>query len=54
MSHGVFLQAAIDEAKAGLGEGGIPIGSVLVLDGRIVGHGHNRRVQRAAPSSTPK
>jgi creatinine deaminase len=43
-----FLQAAIDEARAGLSEGGIPIGSVLVLDGRIVGRGHNRRVQRGS------
>ena len=41
-----FLQAAIDEARAGLAEGGIPIGSVLVIDGEIVGRGHNRRVQR--------
>src|SRR6202012_2833477 len=41
-----FIQAAIDEARAGLAEGGIPIGSVLVIDGRIVGRGHNRRVQR--------
>jgi cytosine/creatinine deaminase len=41
-----FMQAAIDEARAGLAEGGIPIGSVLVIDGRIVGRGHNRRVQR--------
>src|SRR5580704_8360541 len=40
-----FLQAAIDEARKGLAEGGIPIGSVLVIDGRIVGRGHNRRVQ---------
>ena len=43
-----FLQAAIDEARAGGTEGGIPIGSVLVLDGRIVGRGHNRRVQRGS------
>ena len=43
-----FLQSAIDEAKQGLAEGGIPIGSVLVIDGRIVGRGHNRRVQRAS------
>ena len=43
-----FMQAAIDEAKAGLAEGGIPIGSVLVIDGRIVGRGHNRRVQRGS------
>src|SRR3954471_20682374 len=41
-----FLQAAIDEARQGLAEGGIPIGSVLVIDGRIVGRGHNRRVQK--------
>jgi cytosine deaminase len=43
-----FLQAAIDEARLGLAEGGIPIGSVLVIDGTIVGRGHNRRVQRAS------
>jgi len=43
-----FLQAAIDEAKQGLAEGGIPIGSVLVIDGAIVGRGHNRRVQRGS------
>jgi cytosine deaminase len=43
-----FLQAAIDEADLGLAEGGIPIGSVLVIDGRIVGRGHNRRVQRGS------
>jgi len=41
-----FLIAAIDEARQGLAEGGIPIGSVLVLDGAIVGRGHNRRVQQ--------
>ncbi len=43
-----FLQAAIAEAEIGLSEGGIPIGSVLVLDGRIVGRGHNRRVQNGS------
>lgn len=43
-----FLQAAIDEARHGLSEGGIPIGSVLVIDGRIVGRGHNRRVQKGS------
>jgi cytosine/creatinine deaminase len=43
-----FLQSAIEEAKAGLAEGGIPIGSVLVIDGQIVGRGHNRRVQRGS------
>ena len=44
-----FLKAAIQEARQGLEEGGIPIGSVLVLDGEIVGRGHNRRVQRGSP-----
>jgi cytosine deaminase len=43
-----FLQVAIDEAKQGLAEGGIPIGSVLVIDGKIVGRGHNRRVQQGS------
>ena len=43
-----FLAAAIEEARQGLAEGGIPIGSVLVLDGRIVGRGHNRRVQKGS------
>jgi cytosine deaminase len=42
------MQAAIDEAERGLGEGGIPIGSVLVHRGRIIGRGHNRRVQRGS------
>ena len=43
-----FLQAAIEEAEKGLAEGGIPIGSVLVIDGTIVGRGHNRRVQKGS------
>jgi creatinine deaminase len=43
-----FMQAAIDEARQGLVEGGIPIGSVLVIDGQIVGRGHNRRVQQGS------
>jgi cytosine deaminase len=43
-----FLDAALDEAREGLREGGIPTGSVLVIDGRIVGRGHNRRVQRGS------
>ena len=43
-----FLQAAIHEARQGLAEGGIPIGSVLVLDGKIIGRGHNRRVQQGS------
>ncbi len=43
-----FMQAAIDEARQGLAEGGIPIGSVIVHDGRILGRGHNRRVQQGS------
>jgi len=43
-----FMRAAIDEARLGLAEGGIPIGSVVVHDGRIVGRGHNRRVQQGS------
>jgi len=43
-----FLQAAIDEAKKGLAAGGIPIGSVLVWDGQIIGRGHNQRVQQGS------
>src|SRR5512144_446740 len=43
-----FLRAAITEAELGRREGGIPIGSVLVIDGKIVGRGHNRRVQRGS------
>ena len=46
--HDEFMKAAIDEARQGLAEGGIPIGSVLVVDGRIVGRGHNRRVQKGS------
>jgi cytosine deaminase len=41
-----FMEAAIDEARQGLAEGGIPIGSVLVHNGIILGRGHNRRVQK--------
>ncbi len=43
-----FMQAAIDEARAGAAEGGVPIGSVLVHEGRIIGRGHNRRVQKGS------
>src|SRR5512138_300175 len=43
-----FLQAALEEAQQGLREGGIPIGSVIVHRGRIIGRGHNRRVQRGS------
>jgi creatinine deaminase len=46
----VFMQAAIDEAAVGWAEGGIPIGSVLVHDGEIIGRGHNRRVQQGSPT----
>ena len=48
MSRDPFLDAAIQEAKDGLAEGGIPIGSVLAIDGEIVGRGHNRRIQRGS------
>ena len=44
-----FLAAAMDEARKGLSAGGIPIGSVLVIDGRIVGRGHNQRMQKGSP-----
>lgn len=43
-----FLEEALKEAILGLAEGGIPIGSVLVIDGEIVGRGHNRRIQRGS------
>jgi cytosine/creatinine deaminase len=43
-----FMDAAIAEAELGLAEGGIPIGSLLVCDGKILGRGHNRRVQRGS------
>lgn len=42
----VFMEEAINQAKIGLSEGGIPIGSVLVIDGKIVGKGHNKRIQK--------
>lgn len=44
----IYMQAAIEEAEIGLREGGIPIGSVLVVNGEIVGRGHNRRVQKGS------
>jgi creatinine deaminase len=44
----IFLTAAIEEARKGLAEGGIPIGSVLVIDDSIVGRGHNRRMQKGS------
>jgi cytosine deaminase len=43
-----FLRAALEEARQGLAEGGIPIGSVLVCDGKIIGRGHNQRVQKGS------
>ena len=43
-----FFHAAVDEARLGLSEGGVPIGSVLVVDGGIVGRGHNQRVQQGS------
>ena len=47
--HEPFISAAIAEAQAGLREGGLPIGSVLVRGGKIIGSGHNRRVQQGLP-----
>jgi len=46
MSHLDFMKLAIEEAKMSLREGGIPIGSVFVIDGKVIGRGHNHRVQR--------
>ena len=43
-----YLQEAINEAKKGLNEGGIPIGAILVIDGKIIGRGHNRRIQNSS------
>lgn len=48
MSSDPFLAAAIAEAERGLSEGGIPIGSVIVAQGKIIGRGHNRRVQQGS------
>jgi len=48
MTTDSLLQAAIDEARKGLEAGGIPIGSILVIDGEIVGRGHNQRVQQGS------
>jgi cytosine deaminase len=45
----LFLRAALDEAREGRAEGGIPIGSALVHRGEIIGRGHNRRVQKGSP-----
>lgn len=49
MNPDPFMRAAIEEARKGLAEGGIPIGSVLVKDGEIIGRGHNKRVQDGDP-----
>lgn len=48
MDHTPFMQAALEEARKGRAGGGIPIGSVLVLDGEIIGRGHNQRVQKGS------
>ena len=48
LTYEQFLQAAIEEARQGLSEGGIPIGSVIVCRGEIIGRGHNRRVQKGS------
>ena len=49
MNPDPFMQAAIEQARKGLAEGGIPIGSVLVRNGEIIGRGHNKRVQDGDP-----
>jgi cytosine/creatinine deaminase len=49
LTHAAFLDLAIAEARQGRAEGGIPIGAVLVLDGQVIGRGHNRRVQKGSP-----
>ena len=49
MARDPFLEAALEEARSGWREGGIPIGSVLVKDGAVIGRGHNRRVQQGDP-----
>ncbi|MCP5463622.1 MAG: nucleoside deaminase [Deltaproteobacteria bacterium] len=49
MSHETFMQKALEQAQKSLSEGGIPIGSVLVIDNKIVGAGHNQRVQQKNP-----
>ena len=46
--HAYFMSLAIEEARKGLLEGGIPIGSVLVKDGKVIGRGHNRRIQKGS------
>jgi cytosine/creatinine deaminase len=50
MDHRAFMLEAIKEAELGYAEGGIPIGSVLVKDGQIIGRGHNQRVQKSSPT----
>ncbi len=50
LSMDEFLQAAIDEARIGWDSGGIPIGSVIVHEGKIIGRGHNKRVQQGSPT----
>ncbi|WP_345783031.1 nucleoside deaminase [Coraliomargarita parva] len=48
MNDSEYMQLALEEAQAGLSEGGIPIGSVLVIDGKVVGRGHNQRIQKGS------
>ena len=49
MNRDNFYTAALEEAKKGLKSGGIPIGSVIVYEGKIIGHGHNQRIQKGSP-----
>ena len=46
MQHQAYMQLAIEEARKGLAAGGIPIGSVIVADGQVIGRGHNQRIQQ--------
>ena len=50
MENDIFFQEAINEAEIGFSENGIPIGSVLVLDNKIIGKGHNKRIQKGSPT----
>ena len=48
MKHQDYMNIALDEARKGAAEGGIPIGSILVVDGQVIGRGHNKRVQEGS------
>jgi cytosine deaminase len=48
MKHQDYMNIALDEARKGAAEGGIPIGSILVADGQVIGRGHNKRIQKGS------